>query len=278
MKLDSHQHFWQYNESDYGWMSDQHAIIKRDFLPEHLQTLLEAENMDGCIAVQARQTLEETDFLLKLANENSFIKGVVGWIPFCDIQLENYLEQYAGLEKMVGFRHVIHDEPHDQFILRADFNKGIQALSSYSLCYDLLIFERHLPQTIQFVDQHPNLSMVIDHIAKPRIRKDEFDYTWAANIKRLAERAQVTCKLSGLVTEVQGSTWDKAMLKPYFDVVLEAFGPNRIMFGSDWPVCLLQSNYNKWVETVLSFITSLTDSEQAAIMGGTAERVYLGQA
>lgn len=277
MKLDSHQHFWQYNESDYGWMSDQHAIIKKDFLPEHLQTLLATTKLDGCIAVQARQVLAETDFLLQLAKDNSFIKGVVGWIPFCDAKVEGYLEQYAGRENLVGFRHVIHDEPDEQFILRADFNKGIQAFSKYSLCYDLLIFERHLPQTIQFVDQHPGLSMVIDHIAKPRITQDEFDHTWAVNIKRLAEREQVTCKLSGMVTEVQGGTWNEAMLKPYFDVVLEAFGPERIMFGSDWPVCLLQSTYTKWIETVLSFITSLTASEQAAIMGGTAERVYLGQ-
>jgi L-fuconolactonase len=250
MKLDSHQHFWQYNESDYGWMSDQHAIIKKDFLPEHLQTLLATTKLDGCIAVQARQILAETDFLLQLAKDNSFIKGVVGWIPFCDAQVEGYLEQYVGREKLVGFRHVIHDEPDEQFILRADFNKGIQAFSKYSLCYDLLIFERHLPQTIQFVDQHPGLSMVIDHIAKPRITQDEFDHTWAVNIKRLAEREQVTCKLSGMVTEVQCGTWNEAMLKPYFDVVLEAFGPERIMFGSDWPVCLLQSTYTKWIETV----------------------------
>ena len=276
MKLDSHQHFWQYNESDYGWMNDQHTIIKRDFLPENLHPLLEATQIDGSIAVQARQVLAETDFLLKLAGENSFIKGVVGWIPFCDAQVEGYLEQYAGREKIVGFRHVIHDEPDDNFILRADFNLGIQALSSYSLCYDLLIFERHLPQTIQFVDQHPGLSMVIDHIAKPRIKQDEFDHGWAANIKRLAEREQVTCKLSGMVTEVQGGSWNEAMLKPYFETVLEAFGPDRIMFGSDWPVCLLQSTYTKWVETVSSFIASLSVSEQTAIMGGTAERVYLG--
>ena len=132
MKLDSHQHFWQYNELDYGWMSDQHAIIKRDFLPEHLQTLLATTKLDGCIAVQARQILAETDFLLQLAKDNSFIKGVVGWIPFCDAQVEGYLEQYAGREKMVGFRHVIHDEPDEQFILRADFNKGIQAFSKPS--------------------------------------------------------------------------------------------------------------------------------------------------
>lgn len=276
MKIDSHQHFWQYNDSDYVWMSDQHAVIKRDFLPENLQPLLETAQLDGSIAVQARQMLAETDFLLQLAASHSIIKGVVGWIPFCDAQVEGYLEQYAGREKIVGFRHVIHDEPDDQFILRSDFNDGIKCLSHYSMCYDVLIFERHLPQTIQFVDQHPNLSLVIDHIAKPCIRQVEFHHTWAANIKRLAEREQVSCKLSGMVTQVgENDHWDEALLKPYFDTVLEAFGPERLMFGSDWPVCLLKSTYARWVNTITSLISSLSSSDQTAIMGRTAERIYL---
>ncbi len=275
MRIDSHQHFWKYNETDYVWMNDQHTILKKDFLPEDLLPLLQVVQLDGCIAVQARQMLAETDFLLKLAQNNSCIKGVVGWIPFYEANAEGLVEQYADQDKMVGFRHVVHDEPDDQFILRPDFNNGIKCLSKYSLCYDLLIFEKHLPQTIEFVDQHPELSMVIDHIAKPRIRLNDFDHTWANNIKRLAERENVTCKLSGMVTEVIHNTWNPELLKPYFDVVLETFGPDRIMFGSDWPVCLLQSTYTKWVETVSSFITPLTHAEQEAIMGGTAERVYL---
>jgi L-fuconolactonase len=278
MRIDSHQHFWQYNQSDYVWMSDQHAIIQRDFLPDDLLPLLQARQLDGSIAVQARQLLRETDFLLDLVANHSFIKGIVGWIPLCDAHVKDYVEKYAGQAKIVGFRHVIHDEPDDQFILRPDFNAGIKALSSYPLCYDLLIFERHLPQTIEFADMHPRLSMVVDHIAKPRIRRNEFDHTWAANIKLLAEREHVSCKLSGMVTEVgKNDQWDEALLKPYFDTVLEAFGPDRLMFGSDWPVCLLKSTHTRWVDTITSLLTPLSSSEQAAIMGGTAERIYLRQ-
>lgn len=275
MRIDSHQHFWKYNPTDYVWMNDEHTIIKKDFLPADLLPLIHAAQIDGSIAVQARQTLEETDFLLQLAKDNAFIKGVVGWIPLCDANAAGYIDQYAEQKNIVGFRHVIHDEADEQFILRPDFNKGIIALSRYALCYDVLIFEKHLPQTIQFVDQHPEQLMVIDHIAKPRIRHNDFDYAWAANIKRLGERAHVNCKLSGMVTEVQGYMWNEELLKPYFEVVLEAFGPDRILFGSDWPVCLLGSTYSKWVDVVTSLISPLTQSEQAAIMGGTAERIYL---
>ncbi len=275
MKIDSHQHFWKYNDTDYVWMVDRYAYCRRDFLPADLAPLLEAGQLDGSISVQARQFVKETDFLLELAAGNSFIKGVVGWIPLCDPNVERHLERYAGHQKIVGFRHVVHDEPDDQFLLRPDFNTGIKALSRYPLCYDILIFQRHLPQTIAFVDQHPELSMVVDHIAKPRIRRDAFDQAWAANIRCLAQRKNVTCKLSGMVTEVEGDTWDEALLKPYFETVLEAFGPTRLMFGSDWPVCLMRSSHMTWVETVRSFIAPLSASEQAAIMGGTAERVYL---
>ncbi|MCU0784913.1 MAG: amidohydrolase family protein [Verrucomicrobia bacterium] len=275
MKIDSHQHFWKYNRTDYVWMTDDYAYCRRDFLPVDLAPLLEAGQLDGSIAVQARQFIKETDFLLELAAVNSIIKGVVGWIPLCDPGVERYLERYAGHLKIVGFRHVIHDEADDQFILRPDFNAGIKALSRYPLCYDVLIFQRHLPQTIEFVDRHPDLRIVIDHIAKPRIRRDSFDQAWAANIKRLAQRENVTCKLSGMVTEVADDAWNEALLKPYFETVLEAFGPERLMFGSDWPVCLMRSAHTKWVETVHSFIAPLSIPEQDAIMGGTAERVYL---
>lgn len=278
MRIDCHQHFWKYNTADYIWMSDVHRVIQRDFLPDDLQPLLDAKSIDGTIAVQARQTLEETDFLLGLATHHPMIKGVVGWIPLCDPQVENYLAQYADQKKIVGFRHVVHDEPDDDFILRPDFNAGIKALGRYALCYDLLIFERHLPQTIEFVDRHPNLSMVVDHIAKPRIRQNAFDHGWADNIRQLAKRPHVSCKLSGMVTEVRDAEWNIELLKPYFDTVLEAFGPDRLLFGSDWPVCLLQSEYSKWVDTVTFLLEKLTPGEQSAIMGRNAERVYLKHA
>ena len=275
MRIDTHQHFWQHNTTDYVWMSEEHNSLKRNFLPEHLLPLLDACKIDGTIAVQARQMMKETDFLLELAANHSIIKGVVGWVPLCDGSVEGYLDKYASHEKIVGFRHVLHDEPDDNFMLRQDFNAGIRALGRYPLCYDLLIFEKHLPQTIQFADMHPGLSMVVDHIAKPVIRRNQFDHAWAANIRQLAKREHVCCKLSGMVTEVRDGAWDEQLLKPYFDVVLEAFGPYRLMFGSDWPVCTLQSSYEKWVDAVTSFISPLTASEQTAIMGGNAMRVYL---
>lgn len=277
MKIDSHQHFWQYNPSDYVWMSEEHNVIRRNFLPEDLRPLLDACGIDGTIAVQARQMLAENDFLLELSSQNPLIMGVVGWIPLCDPNVDNYLAHYALHHKIVGFRHVLHDEPDDDFMLRKDFNEGVTALSRYNFCYDVLIFEEHLPQTIQFVDQHPGLTMIIDHIAKPRIQEGDFDFRWEKNIRQLAEREHVNCKLSGMVTEVRGGKWDFALLKPYFEVVLEAFGPDRLMFGSDWPVCLLQSEYHQWLETVISFIGKLSESEKSAIMGGNAARIYLKQ-
>jgi L-fuconolactonase len=275
MRIDSHQHFWQYNTTDYVWMSDEHDQLRRDFLPSDLQPLLEAAGIDGTLAVQARQLTQETDFLLGLAKDHSLIKGVVGWIPLCAKDAEDYIERYVQHEKIIGFRHVVHDEPDDQFILRPDFNAGIKVLSRYSVCYDVLIFERHLPQTIAFVDKHPELQMVVDHLAKPRIRREAFDEVWATNIRQLAEREHVSCKLSGMTTEVQGKEWDIELLKPYVDTLLEAFGPGRILFGSDWPVCLLGTSYGRWVETVTQLIADLSLSEQRAIMGGNAARVYL---
>jgi L-fuconolactonase len=278
MRIDSHQHFWKYNSEDYPWITDAYAVIKRDFLPEHLSSLLKAANLNGCIAVQAMQQLSETDFLLQLAENSPSIVGVVGWVPFCDVNVEEHIMHYAENSKMVGFRHIIQDEADDQFMLRYDFNNGIRLLSRYALCYDLLIFERHLPQSIAFVDKHPELSIIVDHIGKPRIRKNDFDHSWAKHIRLLAERDHVCCKLSGLVTEVRDAEWDSELLQPYFDTVLDAFGANRVLFGSDWPVCLLRSEYDQWLQVVSSMIAPLTATEQAAIMGENAARIYLKQA
>ena len=278
MRIDSHQHFWKYNSEDYPWIKDAHAVIKRDFLLEDLFPLLKSANLNGCVAVQAMQQLSETDFLLQLAENNPSIIGVVGWVPFCDANVEAHIARYAENSKIVGFRHIIQDEPDDQFMLRSDFNEGIRLLTRYSLCYDLLIFERHLPQSREFVDKHPSLSIIVDHIAKPHIRKNEFDHNWANNIRQLAERDQVSCKLSGLVTEVRDAEWNSELLQPYFDTVLEAFGPKRLLFGSDWPVCLLRSEYETWLRVVSELIAPLSVSEQEAIMGGNAARIYLKEA
>jgi L-fuconolactonase len=175
----------------------------------------------------------------------------------------------------VGFRHVIHDEPDNNFILRPDFNEGIKALSKFGLCYDILIFGRHLPQTIEFVDSHPRQIFIIDHIAKPKINKNSFDVDWANHMKKISEREHVYCKLSGMVTEILQESWDIDLLKPYFETILDAFGPQRMIFGSDWPVCLLKSTYSNWVNAVLCLINRLSANEQRAIMGENAERIYL---
>lgn len=273
--IDSHQHFWKYNATDYVWMTEEHDILRRDFLPSNIHPLLDDAGINGTIAVQARQMIEETDFLLSLAANDPRILGVVGWLPLSDPNLPVWLESYAEKKPIVGFRHVVHDEPDPDFILRPDFNRGVRALAAYSLCYDILIFQRHLPQAIRFADMHTGIRLVVDHIAKPVIRRDGFDDFWADGIRRLAERPHVCCKLSGMFTEVRDTAWDLPLLQPYFDTVLEAFGPDRIMFGSDWPVCLLGGSYRQWRDSVAAFLAPLSPSEQAAIMGGTAARTYL---
>jgi L-fuconolactonase len=187
---------------------------------------------------------------------------------------EPFLEEFGSHPKLVGVRHVVHDELDDDFILRPDFGQGVRRLLRYDLAYDILIFEKHLPQTITFVDRHPSQSFVVDHIAKPRIHGEAFDAEWAAGIRELAKRPHVSCKMSGMVTEVRDDAWDTTHLRPYFDTVLEAFGAERVMFGSDWPVCLLRTEYPGWVRAVAELATRLSSDEQAALWGGTAQRVY----
>jgi L-fuconolactonase len=274
VKIDSHQHFWKYDANDYPWIGAEHLVIKRDFFPGNLKPILKASDIVGCIAVQARQTLEETNWLIELAEQNAFIKGVVGWLPLCDLQIDQTLEQYADRSHLVGVRHIIHDEPDDQFILRADFNEGISRLAPHDLVYDILIFEKHLSATIEFVDRHPNIQFVVDHIAKPKIHPDTFDQNWKTNLIELARRENVSCKLSGMVTEAPDFVWDQQLLTPYFETALEAFGPNRLLFGSDWPVSLLGTDYGKWIDAVNSALNELSLDEQAAIWGKNAQRIY----
>jgi len=274
MKIDSHQHFWAINDTDYVWMGDEHATIRRDFLPSDLKPLIAECGIDGSVAVQARQMVEETEWLLGLAEEHELIRAVVGWVPLCESAVEAELERFAGHRKLIGVRHVIHDEPDDDFILRGDFNEGIRRLSQHGLVYDILIFWKHLPQTIEFVDRHPGQPFVLDHVAKPRIRKDSFDLQWAAGIQELALRENVSCKVSGMLTEVRDDEWDVDLLRPYFETVLEAFGPSRLMYGSDWPVCLLRTGYLDWWETASALTGSLSRDEQTAFWGGNAARIY----
>jgi L-fuconolactonase len=274
MKIDSHQHFWAINDTDYGWMGEEHGSIQRDFLPTDLEPLLVANSIDGCVAVQARQMIEETRWLLDLAEQHDFIRAVVGWVPLLENAGTPWLEEFAAHPKLTGVRHVVHDEPDDNFILRKDFNAGIKQLANHGLAYDILIFAKHLSQTISFVDRHPGQAFVVDHIAKPCIRKDVFDEAWATGIRELAQRENVSCKISGMITEVRDDEWDVELLQPYFETVIDAFGAQRVMFGSDWPVCLLRGSYQVWAETVSEMTSTLSPDEQAALWGGNAARIY----
>lgn len=275
MRIDAHQHFWKYQPEEYGWIGPEMTCLRRDFLPANLQPLLRRAGFDGSLAVQARQTLQETAWLLELARaENSGIRGVVGWVPLTSESVRADLERFASDQPLLkGVRHVVQDEPDDQFLLREDFNRGVSQLRAFGLVYDILIFERHLPAAIAFVDRHPNQVFVLDHIAKPRIAAGEKE-PWRKHIRALAERPNVYCKLSGLVTEADIRRPSYEALVPYMETVLEAFGPRRLLFGSDWPVCLLACPYETWTEWVQRFLAPLSPEEQAYILGRTAAEVY----
>lgn len=254
-------------------MSESMSALRRDFTVRHLRSALEESGIDGAVAVQARQSLEETEWLVDLARDHPFMQGVVGWVPLIERNVREPLDNFARHPKLKAVRHVLHDEADDFYMLREDFNRGVDLLKEYGLVYDVLIFERQLPQTLKFVDRHPQQVFVVDHIAKPRIKEGLLS-PWRENIFELAKRKNVYCKLSGMVTEADWSAWSDSDLQPYFDVVLKAFGPERLMFGSDWPVVIPASGYKRWVETVQTLILKLSDSEQTQIFGRTASAAY----
>jgi L-fuconolactonase len=272
-RIDAHHHLWAYRKEDYAWISDEMSAIARNFLPSDLERELAGSGIDGSVAVQARQSLQETEWLLSLVKNSERIRGVVGWAPISSPEFPRLLEKWRGEEKLKGVRHVIQDEPDDKFMYREDFNRGIAQLSGTDFIYDILIYERHLPAAIAFVDRHPNQMFVLDHIAKPRIREAIIE-PWAANLRELARRENVYCKLSGMVTEADWKSWTIEDLRPYFDVVLDAFGPARLMAGSDWPVCLLASSYSQWFDTLRSLIQPLSSPEKDMILGSVATKVY----
>jgi len=273
MIIDSHHHFWKYDPIDYDWIDDSMKMIQHDFLPEDLKPVLSGVNVDGVITVQARQSVEETDWLIGMADQNKFIKGVVGWLPLAHQNIEALLEKYCQSKILKGVRHVIQGEPDAEFMLRKDFNHGISLLKRYSFVYDLLIVERQLPAAIRFVDEHPEQIFVLDHIAKPLIGSNRLS-PWRENIIELARRENVCCKISGMVTEADFKKWTPEQLEPYFKIVIDAFGPGRLFFGSDWPVCLAATTYTAWKDLVYSNIKYLSQSEQAQIMGNNAIAIY----
>jgi len=272
MRIDAHQHFWRYTEDEFGWIDDAMASIRRDFLPANLVPLLNAAGIDATVAVQARQSLEETEWLLELADANPRIASVVGWVPLVDPSVARLLETLSANTKLRGVRHVLQAEP-SEYMAREDFNAGVALLQRFSLTYDVLIHQHQLPAAIEFVDKHPNQPMVLDHIAKPLIAAHQIE-PWRPQILELARRPHVSCKLSGMVTEADFLHWTIEDLQPYFETVLEAFGPDRLLFGSDWPVCTVASTYQRWVDVVKQWIAQLTSEEQGKILGKNAEEFY----
>ena len=273
MAIDAHHHFWRYTAAEYGWIADDMATLRRDFLPEDLRREIHAANVEGVVSVQARQTLEETRWLLELAENNDFIRGVVGWAPLVSETVQANLEHLSRRPKLKALRHVLQDEPDDGYMLRDDFNRGLSLLKKFGLVYDILIFERHLPQTIELVDRHPEQRFVLDHLAKPRVREGIIS-PWRENLRELAKRPNVYCKLSGLATEADHQSWTPEQLEPYLQAALDTFGPRRLMFGSDWPVCLLATGYQRWFDLVSEFIAPLSPPERAHILGETAIEAY----
>lgn len=273
MVIDAHQHFWNYNPDKHSWIDDSMAMIRRDFLPSDLLKVYYEHQIDGCVAVQADQTLEETDFLLNLASENEFIKGVVGWVDLRDNRVDEMLEKYHPYGLLKGWRHVVQEEQDHNFLLRPDFLRGISYLEKYNFTYDILIFPHQLGATLEFVKHFPHQKFVIDHIAKPYI-KDGFYEGWAALMKAIGKHQHVYCKLSGMITEADYNSWTSGEIIPYMELALEAFGADRLMFGSDWPVCLVAGNYGQVKDVVRNYIDKLGPDEQNAIMGLNAIDFY----
>ncbi len=264
-RIDAHQHFWRYSPQTHAWIDDSMFSIKRDFLPSDLKPLLDAAGFDGCVAVQAEQSVAETEWLLRLADEHAFIRGVVGWVDLCASDVADQL-------RLRGTRYIVQDEPAG-FMLRPEFQRGIAALAEFGLTYDILIYERQLPEALELVRRFPEQRFVIDHIAKPAIRDGSID-AWRAGITAIAACPNVYCKLSGMVTEADWRRWRPSDFVPYIETVLEAFGPRRVMIGSDWPVCLLAGEYGGVMAIVTDAVGGLTADERDAILGGTAAEFY----
>ncbi len=273
MKIDAHQHFWEYDAVKHSWISDKMAVLKQDFLPKHLLEELGKNKIDGCVAVQADQTEDETKFLLSLAAEYDFIKGVVGWVDLRSQDLEDRLSYFKQYPKLVGFRHVVQDEPDVNFMLRQDFRRGISALAAHGFTYDILIFPTQMEVALKLVAAYPNQKFVIDHIAKPYIAKGN-TVPWKDNIQSLAAFENVFCKMSGIITEADWKNWDYDQLLPYLDTVFNAFGAERIMFGSDWPVCLLAGKYEVVKAIIAQYTEALSPTEKEMIWGKTASSFY----
>ena len=273
MIIDAHQHFWHYDAVRHRWITDAMAILKRDFLPPDLEPELVTNGVDGCVLVQVEQSECETEFLLQLADRSKKIAGVVGWIDLSSPNIVEKLKQYARSKKLRGFRHIVQDEPDDRFLLRQEILRGIQALNGFGYTYDILIYPKHLLAALELVSRLPEQRFVIDHLAKPLVRENILE-PWASQMRAIAKHPNVYCKVSGLVTEANWRAWTEKDFRPYLDVVCESFGAKRLMFGSDWPVCLLASNYSRVKQLIDNYLQNFSSLEREQIFGGTATHFY----
>ena len=272
--FDSHHHLWDYDPHQYPWIPKQ-SVAAKSYDLDDLARHAGPYRVNATIAVHARQTLEETEYLVELAKRHTLCAGVVGWAPMLDERIGEILERYTNEPLIKGVRYAIQNEQDPQFMLSPDFLRGLEAVSRTNLRYDILICGHQLPSAIEMVDKLPaDMPFVLDHIAKPMIKSDQFDHLWARGLTELAKHPNVMCKFSGLVSEVRADRWSVGMLKPYFDTVLQAFGTDRLMFGSDWPVCLLKSDYQSWVQAVIELILELTDEEQDQFLYQNAAEFY----
>ena len=273
MRIDAHQHFWNYSAAEYPWIGAGLERLARDYLPSDLEPLLAAKQIDGSVAVQARQSVEESLWLLALAKAHPLVKGVVGWVDLRSDRVGDDLRVLAANPTFVGVRHVVQDEPDPRFVLGEGFIRGLRQLRQHGLTYDLLLYPTQLPAAIELVELLPEQPFVVDHLAKPRIVAGEID-GWGRDIRAIARHDNVCCKVSGMVTEAVRRGWNRDDFTPYLDVVLEAFGPERLMFGSDWPVCLLAGEYADVAAIPRDYFSRLSATEQRMIWGDTAAEFY----
>ncbi len=273
MHIDAHQHFWIYKSAEYDWIDDSMSALRRDFLPADLKPELDRNDFQGSVAVQARQTLEETRWLLELAERSPSILGVVGWADLRSPEIRSQLKALARNPKLVGVRHIVQSEPDDRFLLQPEFLRGIAALEEFDLAYDILIYTKHLSIAAEFVERFPRQRFVLDHLAKPSIKSGQIN-SWASGIRELAEFPNVFCKLSGLVTEADWQDWQPEQIVPFLDIAFESFGPDRLMIGSDWPVCLVAASYERATEVVRTYLLKKAPECRESVLGGNAQRFW----
>jgi L-fuconolactonase len=277
MRIDAHQHFWRYNRDEYGWIDNSMTALRRDFLPEDLKPELRRAGFDAAIAVQARQSLDETRWLLELAGAEPAIFGVIGWVDLRSPAVRDQLAEFAKHPKFLGVRHVVQSEPDDRFLLRPDFLRGISGLEEFGLTYDILIYTKHLPVAAEFVGRFPRQKFVLDHLAKPPIKTRQLQ-PWEGGIRAIARFPNVMCKVSGLVTEADWKNWKPEHITPFLDVAFDAFGPERLMIGSDWPVCAVAASYEQTMKLVETYLQQFSERDRNFVLGGNAQKLWCVEA